>query len=1151
MKTDDIVKQSLELAKDIQTRAMERGGSSAFSKRLKPLLKYPAAKSFLIHLLDVAFRSDSYAVIAKFVKKLLGSSHDHWVLFSGMEQKLIGIFQVVGHRFPSVSIPFMRDKIADVSKNVVFVHGSVEFEKHAERRKSEGIALNINLIGEALMGEEEAYERVEQYCRLLNEPSVDYISVKISTIYSQIESMAYEETLVVLKQRLTTLYQELLDIHENTGRWKFINLDMEEYRDLSLTVDTFISTLSMPAFQQLRAGIVLQAYIPDSYRYLIKLQEWARQRVEDGGAPIKIRVVKGANMEMEKTEASTQGWPLVTYEHKIDSDANYKKMLLQLLQAGSCESIHVGIASHNVFDLAFAICLVKEHGLQSKVDFEMLEGMAGNLSTEILAQGVNVLLYTPLVDKSNFMSAIAYLVRRLDEGTADGNFLKEGFELTPQSAKWKELEAAFLASVARINEVSDQPKRKQDRGHEDLSLQQGFANEPDTDWVLAQNRAWLKQIVGKWQHTSTVNGASYIPVSGTAKDRKKIQQENWQGAIPWAYELADVADYQDAISKGKASAWIRLSAAERIAVLREAAVELRKNRGDLIGVGIAEVGKLVKELDPEVSEAIDFANYYAYAMEQLTAIPDLDFEQGGINLVLSPWNFPIAIPAGGVLASLVSGNAVILKPSLNAAACAYLMCECLWNAGVPRDALFFLPAEESVLDSFLAKGKVFDAVILTGGTDTAKMLLDRNPQLNLFAETGGKNATIITALADREQAIKHVIHSAFGNAGQKCSATSLLILEREIYEDGNFKKLLYDALQSKKVGSPWEMDTQIGPLCVAPNHKLQALMKNTSPEQWLLRPQVNRYMMQPGVLWSVKQGDEAYREELFGPVLGVMCAHNLQEAIELVNHLEYGLTSGLESLDEDEIELWKNNIQAGNLYVNRSTTGAIVQRQPFGGIKSSCFGFGMKAGGINYLTQFLHPVNTSTTIHATLGESMRSLLAQLDDSSILDLVHAQKDYAKCYESFFALETDEAHVRGQYNLNRYLKPNKVILTVDEQVSLRDIMLVYTACKVLEVPLEVKGLQILKTHELLAQMGITYTVIDSWDILEPSFKYGTVVRALNKSRLPDALLKKANAKAFHLYGEKPLSSGRFELLNYLTEQSISYSFHRYGNLMGKEA
>ena len=236
------------------------------------------------------------------------------------------------------------------------------------------------------------------------------------------------------------------------------------------------------------------------------------------------------------------------------------------------------------------------------------------------------------------------------------------------------------------------------------------------------------------------------------------------------------------------------------------------------------------------------------------------------------------------------------------------MCKALWEAGVPKSALAFLPTREKTLDKYLATQCPFASVILTGGTDTAKMLLTRNPHLPLYAETGGKNATIVTALSDREQAIENVVNSAFGNAGQKCSATSLLILEEEVFYDQHFKLLLKDAILSRKVGSPWEFDTVQGPLAVAVSDKLeQAILEKG---EWLVEPELkDDFLMSPGVLWDVKQGDFCFDNELFGPVLSVVKAKDLEHAIEIANSVSYGLTSGLESLVTEEIELWNEKIK--------------------------------------------------------------------------------------------------------------------------------------------------------------------------------------------------------------------------------------------------
>lgn len=1138
--TEQLVRNALLLAERIQSQSLKRGEEGSFKERLKVMFAFPLSKTFLIQMMDVSFRPKSKWRVVLFVRKIFTRSKTVYsVLFTSTEKILVSVFLQLGYLFPGLSIPLMLSKIRKDAQDVVFLKDSEAFKVHVQNRKQNGIRSNVNLIGESLLGEEEAAHRIAQYKKLLNDPDVDYISIKISTIYSQINVLSFDETVDTLSVRLAHLFDELLRIEKEMGVTKFVNLDMEEYRDMSMTVGVFIKTLSLDCFKQLKAGIVLQAYIPDSYQWLLKLQKWAQERVAQGGAPIKIRVVKGANLEMEKTESALHGWPLVTFDSKRASDANYKRMLLALLSPTSCQSIKVGVASHNVFDIAFAILAVKEQGLQESVEFEMLEGMANGVVDVLKEEGMRVLLYTPVVKPEQYISAIAYLVRRLDEGTAEGNFLKEGFDLQPSTSKWEELKKEFIASVNLIEELSDQPRRTQNRiAEEPEILSTGFENEPDTDWILPVNREWLASLKAKWEHPELAL-PKVIPVSGVEpRERERFVLHCWQGELPWTYELANEADYEEALQKGNSSSWFQLTHAERIAIVRKAALELKKQRADLIGVAVTEVGKLVTEIDPEISEAIDFANYYAFCMEQMLLQEDVELIGGKVNLVLPPWNFPLAIPAGGVLASLVTGNAVILKPSQNAIACSYVLCDCLWKAGVPRDALFFLPANEQVLQPFLKEAKTFGAVILTGGTDTAKFLLKQTPLLPLFAETGGKNATIVTALSDREQAIAHVIHSAFGNVGQKCSATSLLILEKEVFEDKQFKVLLKDAVESLKVGSPWDFSSKIGPLSVMINEKAHKVVADKT--SWLVPPKGEGWYLHPCIKWDVKEGDFAYKNELFAPILSVLCANDLKEAVRLANGTEYGLTSGLESLDEDEIHFWKENIQAGNLYVNRPTTGAIVQRQPFGGMKQSCFGFGMKAGGVNYLTQFMQVKKSSTFIAKSLNEQNRTEY---------DFLYSQKDYPKSFDIFFAHPYEEEKNRGQHNIKRYLVPSKVMLCVDETTDHYSIEMVTEACKIMKCALFVCRIGELEIDRRLVPLFYQKMKLASWDELFPFMQSDVRFRVLSQC-MPSSFREKAIEKGIHLYENPVLPFGRYEFLNYLTEQSISHNYHRYGNLMGKE-
>lgn len=1107
------ITEIIKLAEELQTSRSE-APSNPFADRMAPLLKNADSKFFLIRLMDIAFRSNNYDKISNFVVKLFNSSSAHENLFNTAESAMVRLFRIVGYKLPAVSIPLMLDQIQKVTAPVVFFVGDEKYKSHYHKRKKHGVKLNVNLIGEALIGEEEAHERIESYKALLNQEEVDYISIKISTIYSQISTLAHDQVIDVCIEKLSELYQEVLYIQAKTDVQKFINLDMEEYRDLSITIQTFMRTLSLPRFKKLRAGIVLQAYLPDSHKELLHLKKWAIQRVKDGGAPIKIRIVKGANMEMEKTEASMEDWQLATFDTKAKTDANFKKMLLEVMNEEAAKAVNIGIASHNIFDLAFALYHVKKNNLEAYFDFEMLEGMAKATSIEINNRGVNLLLYTPIVKKENYNSAIAYLVRRLDEGTQDGNFLKEGFNLEVHSEKWELLKDQFTNSIDLIPKLNNSTNRTQNRATQCPAPQRKFKNVPNTDWTLEPNRSWINKVRSQWGQPKKVIGPR-IPVAAvlTPRDRMLVQQNNWKKELPWNYELASVEDYQEVIDATSCS-WYDFIPEKRAEIMRKAALEMEKTRGDLIGVAVTELGKLIKEVDVEVSEAIDFANYYAQSILDFEE-ENLKYQSSGINLVLSPWNFPIAIPIGGVLASLAAGKRVILKPSQNAAATAYLICGCLWRAGVPKSALSFLPASEATLDNYLAHGNIFDAVILTGGTDTANFLLKRNPKLNLYAETGGKNATIVTALADRDQAIMNVTNSAFGNSGQKCSATSLLILEREVYDDDNFKRLLKDAVESKKRGLPWEYDTEIGPLSVPINDKIRHVLDHTKKEDWLVKPTLKGdFILSPGVKWGVRKADYEYNNELFGPILCVMRADDLDDAIKLVNKTSFGLTSGIESLDQDEVNYWKSKIEAGNLYANRSTTGAIVSRQPFGGHKASSFGFGMKAGGENYVRQFLNLLNPEDY---------------------------NENYKQSFEQHFKYEKDVSNIRGQHNISRYLIPKKVKILIDKDTTDQDIQLVKAACKAISCKYQL--------YSIDSSNYKNVKFLRNWKEAIRTTGYRIKFRNLTK-KLPNDFLIKAHSKNIHVYSRKPNPDGRFELLNYLTEQSLSINYHRYGNLMGNK-
>ena len=829
-------------------------------------------------------------------------------------------FQSFGGYMPGVALPMVKDHMQKETANVILPGEKELLTGHLRERTQEGARMNVNFLGEAILSEAESERRLQQYLLGLQWPEIEVVSIKISTLYSQISALAREHTVATLCDRIERLFRtaDRARFTRPDGQVvpKFVYLDMEEYRDKELTAEAFMRTLDRPGLGHVRAGIALQSYIPDSFRTLLAIQEWARKRGAAGGGRITIRLVKGANMESERSEASMRGWSQAPYQTKIETDANYKKMVHEVMKPENLAAMDVGIASHNLFDLAYGLVLAHERNAMDRVQFEMLEGMANNQRRALFEKSRNLLLYAPACKKENFINAIGYLIRRLDENTGPENFLRHAFKIRVGSPEWQKLEQGFLGSFDAIPKTSDAPRRTQNR---QLSVEaepgavargwQHFQIEPDTDFSLPANGEWGQQIVSKWKprcgekapQIPCVVAGEEVLAGGALRD---CLDPSCPGVVVGRYRPASQAEVMRAVECAAADpdGWRSMPVRARFDVLDQVAQELRRARADLLGAALANGGKTLQESDPEVSEAVDFLEFYRDNAKWWQEMPTLRARGKGVVVVVSPWNFPIAIPCGGVAAALAAGNTVILKPASDTVLVGWELCQCFWRAGVSKKALQFVPCSGGKEGRELVNHPKVSSVILTGGTETALAMLSANPRLNLYAETGGKDATIVTAVSDRDQAIKHILHSSFSHAGQKCSATSLLLLQDEVYDDPEFRRALCEATQSLKVGSAWELDTKMGPLIRPPGGDLDTALKVLEPgEEWALMPQPvegNPNLWTPGIKYGVRPGSYTHITEFFGPVLAVMRFAKLSEAVSLVNQTGYGLTSGLERLDE-------------------------------------------------------------------------------------------------------------------------------------------------------------------------------------------------------------------------------------------------------------
>ncbi|MEY8565672.1 bifunctional proline dehydrogenase/L-glutamate gamma-semialdehyde dehydrogenase [Corynebacteriaceae bacterium 7-707] len=1131
------------------------------AERLSAVLSDPNGLDFTVGFVDRVVRTEDQRAAGRALAELGSIMPD---TLSALDKAQIRMGSALAPVIPQIVVPAARQRIRSMVGHMIVDARDNKLGKAVAELTAGGHRLNINLLGEAVLGEKEADHHLEETRRLLAREDVDYVSIKASSIASRISLWGFDETVDYIVERLTPLYVEAARAPAGS---KFINLDMEEYRDLTLTIAVFRRLLSLPETRHLEAGIVLQAYLPDALGAIQELSAFADRRVADGGAGIKVRLVKGANLAMETVHAEVADWPLTTCESKQATDANYKLVLDWTMHPENMRGLRLGVAGHNLFDIAFAHLLSVERGVTDRVEFEMLQGMATEQAEAVSSDVGQLLLYVPAVRPQEFDVAISYLVRRLEENAASANFMSGIFDLEPGNDIFRREEARFRSSLDDLGALMEAngytaplPNHRQDRGAEvepssdelAASYTAGvpvFRNEPDTDPSLPANQAWA---------------ADAITTAAT---------DGWLDAQTAPVIVAD--DQIDDLvtsTRDAAAGWAAVPAAERAAILYRTADLLAARRGHLISIAAAEVGKAVSQADTEISEAIDFARYYAHYALELEEVDNARFTPDKVVLVTPPWNFPLAIPAGSTFAALTAGAAVIHKPSKPTPHCSMAILDALWDAGVPRDVVRGVyPADRTAGRSLVSHPSV-DRVILTGASETAAMFESWRPELKINAETSGKNGIIVTPAADRDLAVADMVYSAFGHAGQKCSAASLGILVGSVYSSERFRRQLVDAASSMIVDWPTNMRADMGPLTELPSDKLErALTTLEDGETWLLKP---RQLDDSGRLWSpgikdgVKPGSFFHLTEVFGPVLGLMKAEDLDEAITLQNATDFGLTGGIQSLDPAEVRTWVERIEVGNAYVNRGITGAIVQRQSFGGWKQSSVGLGSKAGGPNYVMlmgSWADDTTVPSDVAPTGSAPVDGYIAELQRNGALSdadaawLAEAARSDLDAWETEFGTPRDVTGLTAEANIFRY-RPAHMVLRVSADARPVEVARAVVAAHRAGSPVRVVvdpavASEVTDVLAVSTRLGVgedpapvvtadddSFATRLSAGVLDDGV--GARVRVIG-TRNPETLEKLADRPEVCLLNDEVTASGRVELRLWLKEQAVSMTLHRFGN------
>ncbi|MGB3507867.1 MAG: L-glutamate gamma-semialdehyde dehydrogenase [Microcoleaceae cyanobacterium] len=836
--------------------------------------------------------------------------------------------------------------------------------KTLEKLRKEKMCFTVDLLGEAVITETEAQSYLDSYLELMTQlsqaaknwssvPQIDeaegeklslvQVSVKLTAFYSQFDPLDAKGSQERVSDRIRTLLRRAKELGVA------VHFDMEQYTYKDLTIAILKELLMEEEFRnRTDIGVTMQGYLRDSEKDLKGIIEWAKLR----GHPVTVRLVKGAYWDQESIKALQHDWPQPVFNDKPETDANFEKLTQMMLE--NHQYIYSAIGSHNVRSQARAIAIAETLKVPRRCfEMQVLYGMGDEIAKALVDKGYRVRVYCPYGD---LLPGMSYLIRRLLENTANSSFLRQSSENRP------------------MEELLAPPTTNGKTTIHDI-VKPVFPNAADTDYANAQQReqaynalAQVRRELGK-TYLPLING-EYAKTSQTVDSVNPSNPTEVVGKIG----LMSVEQAEEAIKAAKAAfpGWRKTPARERAGVLRKAADLMEKRRHELSAWMVFEVGKPLNQCSAEVSEAIDFCRYYADEMERLDKGYKYDvagetdryqYQPRGISLIISPWNFPLAIPTGMTVASIVAGNCTLLKPAEVSSVIAAKIAEILVEAGVPKGVFQFVPGKGSTVGDFMVKHPDVHMITFTGSQEVgcqiyAEAAILRPGQKHLkrvIAEMGGKNAIIVDESADLDQAVAGVVQSAFGYSGQKCSACSRVVVLAPIYE--TFVSRLVEATRSLNVGDAEKPSTQVGPVIDAKaQQRIKEYIEEGKQEAEvaieMAAPEVG-YFVGPVVFKDVSPTATIAQEEIFGPVLAVMKANNFVEALEIANGTNFALTGGLYSRTPSHIEQAKAEFEVGNLYINRGITGAIVSRQPFGGFKLS--GVGSKAGGPDYLLQFLEP----------------------------------------------------------------------------------------------------------------------------------------------------------------------------------------------------
>lgn len=1168
-----LVERAVQLAERWAAEAAS-AETKAEETRLAELLHDPSGRRFALDIADGVMRPESLAAAAVQLRRSAP------VVPSALPWYVRGAVRWGGGAapiLPAPIVPIARRMLREVLRPLVADGRPAKLGAELERLAAPGVSLNLSLLGAKVLGDAEATRRLEGVRDLILRDDVEHVSLSVSAVIGQASEWAFDALVAQSADRLLPLYEAASS--GNTA----ITLEVQEHRELDLTIAVFTRLLEDPRLTGLAAGIALPSSLPDALPALQELTAWVQDRVAHGGAPITVRLTKGANLALERADSALHGWIPASYDSPLDADANRLRCLDWALRPEHTAAVRIGVSGDDLGVAAYAWLLAQDRDVTAAVQFDMVHGYQAGRIRALARETGNVMRRVAVVAPADFDVAIGSILRLLDEeapSDAAADVLRAALRRSsePSLRIGARRTQDRLAPVHEsVRPVVQTPRPEEQltqavlgiiRGSDDESFFEtavysaleieagaggapGFENTPDSDPALPANREWAQGIFPR----ITAASADATPAPQSTADVDALLRRARDGHDGWASRPAS----------------------ERAEILLRAAAALDGGRGSLIEVAASETGLLFADADADVSRAVDCARYYAATARELDAISGAAFVPSDVVVVLSSWRAPLAEPADGVLAALAAGSTVVLAADPRARRSAEAVAETLWQVGVPRDALVIA---DGGLHQDLVAHEAVGLVVLHGSREVVDRVRTWRPGLPVLAEAEGAGAMIVTASADLDLAASDVVRSAFARAGQASRAVKVVILVGSAGRSKRFARQLADATRSLRVGQPDDPRTQVGPMIEKPQGAAErALTELDDDEQWLVQPRLETAdpsgrLWSPGIRIGVRPGSRFLAEDHAVPVVGIMHAPTLEKAIELHDEVAAGIAAGLHTRDPEQLATWLDAVEAGSLFVNRSTVGTKVQRQPDGGWARSSTGPGAKSGGPNRLIGFgswhaQRSTTLSSTLHLRGLDSRITALIEaaqpsLDFEEFEWLRRAALSDALAWDREFGQVRDVSKLGIERNLLRY-RPVPVEVRVAADARLQDLLRVAIAAVRAGSPFVLslaEGLPAGVRHALAELRATVYLESDA-EWLQRGLRFGASEGDGELAGQPSArrvrLVGGADAVAglratlietlgagadISIHDGEVTSAGRIELLCFVREQSISITAHRGG-------